>query len=178
MAVQLFVKRFGNYFWAAISPVSSKGFAGDINIETHKIIEKTKATKKKIYLPASEAGFAEWQKWLNAVFDYLNDHNALDKLAYIQIGNESDGEYVKKIKIERDNPDDFYWSDYAKLVEKSHDIIRLRSPKTKIAIGSIGGGSVALDGFHGPVLKYLAGKINEKGGIIEGSKKCGGSGLF
>ena len=77
-----------------------------------------------------------------------------------------------KSKIERDNPDDFYWSDYAKLVEKSYDIIRLRSPKTKIAIGSIGGGSVALDGFHGPVLKYLAGKINEKGGIIEGSKSA------
>ena len=79
--------------------MSSKGFAGDINIETHKIIEKNESDKKKIYLPASEAGFVEWQKWLNAVFDYLNDHNALDKLAYIQIGNESDGEYAKKVKL-------------------------------------------------------------------------------
>ena len=40
-------------------------------------------------------------KWLGAMFDYLNDHNATSKLAYVQIGNESDGDYAKKTVLHR-----------------------------------------------------------------------------
>lgn len=178
VAIQLYVGNFDNYFWAAINPVSSKGFIGDIDIETHKILTENKNSKKSIYLPASEAGFAEWQRWLNTSFDYLKDHNALDKLIYFQIGNESDGDYVKKEKIERDNVNDFYWSAYAKLAEKSFNIIKSKSPKTKIVIGSSGAGSVAINGFQRPVLEYLAGKIDENGLPASGTKRCGGSGCF
>lgn len=178
VAIQLYVGSFGNYFWVAVNPVSSKGFVGDINIETHQVVAKDEISKKAIYLPSSEAGFAEWQKWLNASFDYLKDHNALDRLAYFQIGNESDGDYVKANKIERDNRNDFYWSAYAKLVEKSYDIIRSKSPKTKIVIGSMGSGGVTVEGFQRPVLEYLTGKINENGLLSGGIKKCGGSGCF
>ena len=71
--------------------MSAKGFAGDINIETHKIVvKKTKiAIKRKYTCPRPKPVLPNGKKWLNAVFDYLNDHNVLDKLAYIQIGNES-----------------------------------------------------------------------------------------
>lgn len=178
VAIQLYVGEFGNYFWAAVEPASNKGFAGDINIETHQILAKNKTSERHIYLPSSESGFAEWQKWLNASLDYLKDHNALDKLAYFQIGNESDGDYAKMDKTERDDRNDFYWSAYAKLVEKSYSIIKSKSPKTKIAIGSSGAGSVTIDGFQRPVLEYLAGKIDENGNIINGRKKCGETGCF
>lgn len=177
-AIQLYVNEFGNYFWAAVNPASSKGFIGDIDIETHKILTENKNGKKFIYLPASEAGFAEWQKWLSASLDYLKDHNALDRLAYFQIGNESDGDYAKTNKIERDNRNDFYWSAYAKLVEKSYNIIRSKSPKTKISIGAMGAGGVTTDGFQRPVLEYLAGKIDDSGLPSNETKRCGGSGCF
>lgn len=178
VAIQLYANGFGNYFWAVINPASSRGFIGDIDIETHKILTKNKNVEKNIYLPASEVGFTEWQKWLNASFDYLEDHNALDKLAYIQIGNESDGDYAKTNKAERDNRNDFYWSAYAKLVEKSYNTIRSKSPKTKIIIGSMGSGGVTVDGFQRPVLEYLAGKIDENGLSSNGIKKCEKSGCF
>ncbi|OHA54008.1 MAG: hypothetical protein A2Z62_02350 [Candidatus Terrybacteria bacterium RIFCSPLOWO2_02_42_20] len=178
VTIQLYVKDSGNYFWAAINPVSTKGFKGDIDAKTHQILKKDEFSKKGSYLPASEAGFAEWQKWLGAVFDYLNDHDTTNNLVYIQIGNESDSDYAKTDKIERDNPDDFYWSAYAKLAEKSYDIIKSRSPKTKIVIGASGAGSITIDGFQRPVLEYLADKIDETGKIANGSKKCGGSGCF
>ncbi len=180
VAIQMYVKDFDNYFWAAINPVSSKGFVGDINIETHKLLTENKSGDKFIYLPASEAGFSEWQKWLGAMFDYLNDHNATSKLAYVQIGNESDGDYAKKdgSTSKRDNKDDFYWAKYAKLVEKSYDIIKSRSPKTKIVIGSSGAGSVTFGGFQKPTLEYLSGKIDDNGLVVNGTKKCGGSGCF
>lgn len=178
VAIQLYVGGFNNYFWLATNPLSGKGFIGDIDVETHKIITENKISQKQIYLPASEAGFAEWQRWLVATLDYLDDHDALDNITYIQIGNESDGDYTKKDKVERDSADDFYWSAYAKLVEKSYDIIKSKSSKIKIAIGAAGGGSVTFGGFQTPTLEYLSGKTDENGQIINGKKKCGNSGCF
>lgn len=181
VAIQLYVGEFGDYFWAAVNPVSTKGFVGDINIETHQKLVKNEISKKYIYLPASEAGFAEWQKWLDASFDYLKDHNALDKLAYFQIGNESDGDYAKMDGDRRKNDDrnHFYWSAYAILVEKSFNIIKSKSPKTKIVIGASAAGSVIVDGFQKPVLEYLTGKIDGNGNVARGGiKKCRGTGCF
>lgn len=180
VAVQMYSNLFENYLWLAINPVSEKGFIGDIDIETHKIINKDDISKKFKYLPASEAGFIEWQRWLNAVFDYLKDHNALDKLAYIQIGNESDGDYVKQEKgRDREDENSFYWQAYAKLIEKSYDIIKSKSPNTKIAIGAMAGGSVTVDGFQKPVLEYLNGKrTSETEGLENTDRKCGGTGCF
>ena len=37
-------------------------------------------------------------KWLSAMFDYLDKHNAADKLLYIQLGNEPDGDYARSGK--------------------------------------------------------------------------------
>ena len=90
IVVQLYVGTFNNYFWASINPVSTKGFKGDIDSATHEILDKDKDSSGPRYLPASEAGFIEWQKWLETVFDYLDEHKAIGKLAYIQIGNETD----------------------------------------------------------------------------------------
>lgn len=116
-AAQLYINGFNNYFWAAIAPASTKGYRGDIDIEAHQIIDKNifAGNQRQRYLPNSPEGFAEWQKWLTAVFDYLDAHilrdengnpiiingkkqTAADKLLYIQLGNESDADYAKSVK--------------------------------------------------------------------------------
>mgnify|MGYP001572454800 CR=1 FL=1 len=179
IVVQLYVGTFNNYFWASINPVSTKGFKGDIDSATHEILDKDKDSSGPRYLPASEAGFIEWQKWLETVFDYLDEHKATGKLAYIQIGNETDPDYAKNDEGERsDKPEDFYWDAYAKLVEKSYDIIKSRAPKTKIAIGALGAGRAILNGFQRPTLEYLSGKIDENGKVVNRGKRCGGAGCF
>lgn len=167
--VQLYINGFNNYFWAAVEHSSTKYFPGDITIID---------AEKHPYLPNSLGGFAEWQSWLSAMFDYLDAHTAIDKLLYIQLGNESDGDYRKKRDAEPQNRDDYHWLGYAKLIENSYKIIRERAPKAKIAIGAMGGGSVVIDGFQRPVLEYLSGKIDEEGKIVNREKRCSGTGCF
>ena len=189
VAIQLYVKGYKNYFWAAIAPESTKYFPGDIKIKGGDSS-----------LPNSEAGFAEWKKWLSAMFDYLDKHNAADKLLYIQLGNEPDGDYarsgkdipgkqnsanegasrkIKKTKKDPGNPRSYHWYAYARLIEESYGIIKNRArPQTKIVIGAMGAGGVALDGFQRPVLEYLSGKIDEKGNSVHRERRCAGTGCF
>lgn len=169
IAVQLYINGFDNYFWAAIEPSSTKFFPGDITIID---------AERRPYLPNSEEGFAEWQKWLSAMFDYLDAHAATDNLLYIQLGNESDGDYRKKTGADPQNRDDYHWLAHAKLIENSYKIIRERAPKAKIAIGTTGGNSVMIGGFQRPVLEYLSGKIDEEGKIVHREKRCDGTGCF
>lgn len=181
ISVQLYVNGFNNYFWAAIEPQSTRCFAQDIRIEG----------TDRCY-PNSDQGFKEWRGWLAAMFDYLDAHAATGKFLYIQLGNESDGEYANSLeeicrennngktctqkqinKTDRDprNPEHYHWLAYAKLIEHSYAIIRERAPKAKIAVGAMGAGSVTTDGFQRPALEYLSGQQ-------DGTRKCGGTGCF
>ena len=175
VAIQLYIKGYNNYFWAAIATDSTKYFPGDIKI---------KGGGRS--LPNSDAGFAEWKKWLSAMFDYLDNHKAADKLLYIQLGNEPDGDYVRNRKDIRGEQNKgnkgaprHHWYAYARLIEESYETIRRRAgPRTKIVIGAMGAGSVALDGFQRPVLEYLSGKIDEKGNSVHRERRCAGTGCF
>ena len=175
IAIQLYVKGYNNYFWAAIATDSTKYFPGDIKI---------KGGGRS--LPNSDAGFSEWKKWLSAMFDYLDSHKATDKLLYLQLGNEPDGDYVRSREDIRGEQNKgkkgaprHHWYAYARLIEESYEIIKNRAgPRTKIVIGAMGAGSVALDGFQRPVLEYLSGKIDEKGNSVHRERRCAGTGCF
>ena len=189
MVIQLYTKGYNNYFWTAIAPESTKYFSGDIRIKGGDSS-----------LPNSGAGFAEWKKWLAAMFDYLDNHKATDKLLYIQLGNESDGDYarsgkdvrgeqnsgneraprkIKKTEKDPGNSRGYHWYAYARLIEESYETIRRRAgPRTKIVIGAMGAGGVTLDGFQRPVLEYLSGKIDEKGNSVHRERRCAGTGCF
>ena len=134
------------------------------------------------------------------MFDYLDNHKAADKLLYIQLGNEPDGDAArsgkdipgkqnsanegasrkdKKTKKRPRNPRSYHWYAYAGLIEESYGIIKNRDrPQTKIVIGAMGAGGVALDGFQRPVLEYLSGKIDERKNSVHREERCAGTGCF
>lgn len=177
------------YFWAAISADTNKCFVGDIVVEVkngndegllHQIIaDEAQLKKVKTCAPYSEAGLGEFNNWLSLAIDLFSDpevvgagQNLTDRLAYIQIGNEPDGDYKKpKSSICPDpaNASCYYHRAYAKLIEKVYDAIKNKAPKAKIVIGTMDGGAVSMDGFHKPTLEYL---------FNGGDKKCDGTGCF
>lgn len=177
------------YFWAAISTDTNKCFAGDIIVEVKNDFDKgllrqiiangAQLKKVKTCVPYSAAGFGEFNNWLSLAIDLFSDpevvgagQNLTDRLAYIQIGNEPDGDYKKpKSSICPDpvNPDCYYHRAYAQLIEKVYDTIKEKAPKAKIVIGTLAGGAVSMDGFHKPTLEYL---------FNGGDKKCNRTGCF
>ena len=96
------------------------------------------------------------------MFDYLNDHNATSKLAYVQIGNESDGDYAKKTVLHRSvtirmiftgQNTPIWWKNLT--ISSGQGRLKQNSHRVKWR-------SVAFGGFQGPTLEYLSGKIDEK----------------
>lgn len=176
IAVQLYINAYDNYFWAAVNPASEKCFIGDIDVDRHQVVKtQRQLNKAKECVPYSEEGFAKWREWLSAMFDYLDDHGATDRLLYIQLGNESDRDYAKKDKADAANRDDYHWHAYARLIEESYGLIKGRSPDVKIAVGTLAGGGISLEGFQRPFLEYLAGIIDEQGNCLTGETDGSGN---
>lgn len=169
--IKLFIVDHNKYFWGASRPRSIKCFLGDIDGTTRQIITTQTDLNNAINgrhkcVPYSAEGLAEYENWLTqslALFDKYP--GSINKFAYFQIGNEEDQWFEKKDIPDPTNPNDWYHEAYAKIIERAYPIIKNKAPNTKVVIGTLGSGSIAVEGFYQPALQDLSGK-------------CGGTGCF
>ena len=172
--IETFIVGHGLHFWAAIATKSGKCFMGDIDGETHEIIdsEEDLANAEKC-VPYSEEGFDEFKNWLNQALDLFSEYDepgSINNLAFIQIGNEPDFRHRKPgATQDLSDPNNYYHDAYSRAIKEAYSIIKSKAPNAKIVIGTPATASVGIDGFHRTVLRTL---------YNNGDRKCNGTGCF